>query len=223
MIWTLPNILTLLRLASALVLVLGYAVLARPWADFLALGLFVAAALTDWLDGRLARRLGQVSRFGTMLDPIADKAMVVIALLVVAGYAGMTPLIVLPGALILMREVAVSGLREYLGDNAHALKVTPLAKWKTTAQMAALSLLFGDAILLHYFGMWTLGMDRQMVTDILAGRTPDELGLRWLYRARLGSWYGGLGLWWLATALTVATGWDYFAKARPYLREGAET
>jgi len=218
-IWTVPNILTLLRLVSAFGLVLGYAVLARPAADFLALGLFVAAALTDWLDGRLARGLGQVSRFGTMLDPIADKAMVVIALLVVAGYAGMTPLIVVPGALILMREVSVSGLREYLGDKASALKVTKLAKWKTTAQMVALSLLFVDAILLHYLGMWTIGMDRQMVIDILAGHVEDEFGLRWLYRARLASWYGGLGLLWLAALLTLATGWDYFAKARPFLKE----
>ena len=77
-----------------------------------------------------------------MLDPIADKAMVVIALLVITGYSGMDPWLILPATAILFREVFVSGLREYLGDTAGLLKVTNLAKWKTTAQMTAIAVLF---------------------------------------------------------------------------------
>src|SRR5690606_16889536 len=105
---------------------------ARPWADWYALALFVTAALTDFVDGYLARLWKQESRFGAMLDPIADKAMVIIALLVITGFSGMNPWILLPTTLILFREVFVSGLREFLGATAGLLQVTQLAKWKTT-------------------------------------------------------------------------------------------
>ena len=119
----------------------------RPWADWFALVLFISAALTDWLDGYLARTWKQESRFGAMLDPIADKAMVVIALLVITGISGMNPWILLPATVIMFREVFVSGLREFLGATAGLLSVTKLAKWKTTAQMVAIRCCFWRACL----------------------------------------------------------------------------
>ena len=137
MTWNIPNILTVIRLLAAPGVVVMFLYFTRPWADWFALVLFIGAAVTDWLDGFLARSWKQESRFGAMLDPIADKAMVVIALLVITGYAGMNPWILLPATLIMFREVFVSGLREFLGDAAGSLKVTKLAKWKTTAQMVA--------------------------------------------------------------------------------------
>ena len=83
-----------------------------------ALTLFITAAITDWFDGYLARLWKQESKFGTMLDPIADKAMVVIALLIITGYSGMNPWLILPATVILFREIFVGGLREFLGAKA---------------------------------------------------------------------------------------------------------
>ena len=125
----------------------------RPYADWFALILFLSAAITDWFDGYLARAWKQETKIGAMLDPIADKAMVVIALMILVGYSAehWTPWLVLPATVILFREVFVSGLREYLGDVAGTLKVTKLAKWKTTAQMVAIAVLFSQGIFEHYF------------------------------------------------------------------------
>ena len=141
MSWTVPNILTVLRLIAAPCVALVFAVLARPAADWVALVLFVGASATDWIDGYLARAWNQQTRFGTMLDPIADKAMVIIALAVVLGLSELDPWVLVPGTVILFREVFVSGLREFLGAQAGQLKVTKLAKWKTTVQMVAITLL----------------------------------------------------------------------------------
>jgi len=219
MVWNLPNILTLLRLLAAPGVAVMFLYFTRPYADWFALILFVSAAVTDWFDGYLARAWKQESKFGTMLDPIADKAMVVIALLVVTGFSGMDPWILLPATVILFREVFVSGLREFLGDTAGTLKVTNLAKWKTTAQMVALAVLFAQGVFEHYFGMQAWGMDEAMVSDILNGREEDVLGLSWKYHAMNISWTMGVFLLWIAGLLTLITGWDYFAKARPYLKE----
>ena len=140
--WNLPNLLTLLRLVAAPGVPLMFLFISRPFADFAALALFVLAAVTDWIDGHLARSWQQESRFGAAMDPIADKAMVVIALVVITGYSGMNPWLILPATVILFREVFVAGLREFLGADAGRLKVTPLAKWKTTAQMTAIAVMF---------------------------------------------------------------------------------
>ena len=218
MTWTLPNILTVLRLLAAPGVAIMFLYFARPWADWYALALFVGAAVTDFFDGYIARAWKQESRFGAMLDPIADKAMVIIALLVITGFSGMNPWILLPATLILFREVFVSGLREFLGATAGLLAVTRMAKWKTTLQMVAIAALFSTGAFEHYFGMESLGMDAQIVDDILSGAIPDELGLRWKYNGMLVSWYAGIVLLWAAALLTVLTGWDYFRKALPYLR-----
>ena len=219
MTWTLPNILTMGRLLAAPGLAVMFLYFTRPYADWFALLLFISAALTDWLDGHLARSWKQVTRVGTMLDPIADKAMVVIALMVIVGYSSMSPWLVLPATVILFREVFVSGLREYLGDSAGTLKVTPLAKWKTTAQMIAIAVLFAQGVFEHYFGMSIQGMDAAMVSDILEGRVEDLHGLWWKYQGMI--WSGHVGMWllWLAAALTLVTGLDYVNKSVPYLKD----
>ena len=219
MVWNLPNILTVLRLLAAPGVAVMFLYFTRPYADWFALILFVSAAVTDWFDGYLARAWKQESKFGAMLDPIADKAMVVIAHLVVPGFSVMNPWILLPATVILFREVFVSGLREFLGDTAGTLQVTKLAKWKTTAQMVALAVLFAQGVFEHYFGMHAWGMDEALVSDILNGREEDLLGLNWKYHAMNISWTVGVVLLWIAGLLTMLTGWDYFSKARPYLKD----
>jgi CDP-diacylglycerol--glycerol-3-phosphate 3-phosphatidyltransferase len=219
MIWNLPNILTVLRLIAAPGLAVMFLYFTRPYADWFALALFVIAAATDWIDGYLARAWKQETKLGAMLDPIADKAMVIIALMVLVGNSSMSPWLVLPATFILFREVFVSGLREYLGDTAGTLKVTPLAKWKTTVQMTAVAVLFAQGVFEHYLGMSVIGMDGELVGQILDGDVEDLLGLRWKLTGM--EWAGRIGLWllWLAAALTLVTGFDYLRKAMPYLKE----
>ena len=219
MTWTLPNILTVLRLLAAPGLAVMFLYFTRPYADWFALFLFVFAAVTDWFDGYLARAWKQESKFGAMLDPIADKAMVVIALLVVTGFSGMDPWILLPATVILFREVFVSGLREFLGDTAGTLKVTQLAKWKTTAQMVALAVLFAKGVFEHYFVMNSWGMDAALIESVLSGQEQDVMGLSWTYDGMIASWWGGVVLLWVAATLTLITGMDYFNKALPHLKE----
>lgn len=143
-----PNFLTLLRLIAAPAIALVFLILDRPAADILAFLIFTLASITDFVDGYLARKWGQVTQFGRVLDPIADKAMVIIGLAVLFSVFGFTYLLVIPAVVIFFREVFVSGLRESLGDRAVGLKVTGLAKWKTTVQMVAIgALLLGGATL----------------------------------------------------------------------------
>lgn len=218
MIWNLPNILTVGRLLAAPGVVLMFLYFSRPYADWFALLLFVSAAVTDFFDGYLARLWKQQTKFGAMLDPIADKAMVVIALLVITGYAGMNPWILLPTTVIIFREVFVSGLREFLGDTAGTLSVTKLAKWKTTAQMVAIAVLFGTGIFGHMLLDRMTGMDASVVEEILAGG-DDPLGLRMIDLAARVTWWVGIVLLWVAALLTLVTGFDYFRKALPFLKE----
>ncbi len=219
MTWNFPNILTALRLIAAPGIAVMFLYFTRPYADWYALTLFVLAAITDWIDGHIARSWKQETRLGAMLDPIADKAMVVIALMVIVGYSSMSPWLVLPATMILFREVFVSGLREFLGDTAGTLKVTRIAKWKTTMQMVAIAVLFANGVFEHYFGMSTFGMDDAMVLDIIEGREQDILGLQWKLTGMI--WTSHLGLWllWIAAALTLVSGIDYFRKSIPYLKD----
>jgi len=208
-----------MRLLAAPGLVVMFLYFTRPWADMFALALFVVAAITDWLDGYIARTWKQESKFGKMLDPIADKAMVVIALLVITGIFGMNSWILLPATLIIFREVFVFGLREFLGADANTLSVTKLAKWKTTTQMIAISVLFLNGVFTHYYGMHSQGMDAALISDILNGREEDVLGLVWKYHGVFWSFWIGVVLLWLAVILTLQTGLDYFRKSLPFLKE----
>ena len=215
----LPTLLTVLRLLAAPGVAIMFLYFTRPFADWLALILFVGAAVTDWFDGHIARSWKQETKLGAMLDPIADKAMVVIALMVIVAFSSWSPWLVLPATLILFREVFVSGLREYLGDVAGTLKVTQLAKWKTTLQMIAIAVLFSQGVFEHYLGMSVFGMDQQMIEAILDGEVEDHLGLGWKLAGM--EWAGllGLALLWVAAVLTAITGFDYLRKAQPHLKE----
>ena len=207
MIWTVPNILTIIRVIAAPCVALSFAIFERPLADWLAFFLFTGAAFTDFVDGWYARRYDAHSAFGKMLDPIADKAMVIIALFSLAVLYGVNWWFAVPATVILLREVLVSGLREYLGSIK--LDVTKLAKWKTTAQMFAIGGLFLAAGWNTYF-------------DIANVQPAGELAARKMKIARVGGgyvFYISMGLLWIAAALTLMTGWDYFRKGMRYIRE----
>ena len=155
----------------------------------IAFGLYAAMGITDYFDGYLARTSGTVSKLGIFLDPIADKIMVASVILVLAAqgvlrgpYVGDAH--VVAGLIILAREIAVSGLREFLGPLQVSVPVSKLAKWKTTFQMVSL----GSLILGQGLPQWTM-----MVGNIEAN-VPHTVGLTTL---------------WAAAVLTVITGWDY--------------
>jgi CDP-diacylglycerol--glycerol-3-phosphate 3-phosphatidyltransferase len=217
--WTIPNILTILRLLAAPGVAIMFLYFARPWADWFALVLFLVAAITDYFDGYLARLWKQESRVGAMLDPIADKAMVVIALLVITGYSGMDPWLILPATAIIFREVFVSGLREYLGNTSRQLSVTKLAKWKTTAQMVAIAVLFA-AMGLEYIREQAAARNRALIAELQsAGLARDYNLLTFANWSGESVWLIGLALTWVAAALTLITGWDYLRKAMPHLKD----
>lgn len=222
--FNIPNLLTIFRLLAALVVGLIYTVLPAPYADWVALLLFMAAAFTDYLDGYLARKWNQISAFGRMMDPIADKAMVLIALLIVAVRSQYVPYysdigILLPITVIIFREVSVSGLREFLGDRANTLQVTKLAKWKTAVQMLAITVILSSFLFGHYYWAYSSGMSNEIVIGVLEGEIEDRFGLRWI--VPMLDWSTWLGQWllWAAALLTFITGFDYFRKALPMLKE----
>jgi CDP-diacylglycerol--glycerol-3-phosphate 3-phosphatidyltransferase len=219
--WTLPNTLTVLRLLAAPGVAVMFLYFHRPWADWFALALFVGAAITDYFDGYLARLWHQESKFGAMLDPIADKAMVVIAIMVLTGYSGMNPWLILPATVILFREVFVSGLREFLGNTAGTLKVTKLAKWKTTAQMVAIAVLFLGTGLEYLNGVAMQGMTPNQYTAAVNAGLADPV--RACGKRDCASLAGdvGLVLMWIAALLTAITGLDYFNKSKPHLKDDA--
>ena len=217
--WTIPNILTTMRLLAAPGVPVMFLYFHRPIADWFALTLFVSAAITDYFDGYLARLWKQESKFGTMLDPIADKAMVVIALLILTGYSGMNPWLILPATVILFREVFVGGLREYLGSKAGLLKVTKLAKWKTTAQMVAIAVLFLGTGLEHLEGIARQGKTIEEYALLVAQGVADPIRSCGMRGCSSYATLAGLTLIWIAAALTAYTGWDYFAKALPQLKD----
>lgn len=217
--WNIPNFLTLLRLLAAPGVVVMFLYFHRPWADWFALALFVVAALTDWFDGYLARLWHQETRLGAMMDPIADKAMVAIAIMVLTGYNGMNAWLILPATVILFREVFVSGLREYLGASAGLLKVTRLAKWKTTAQMVAIAVLFLGTGLDYLNGVAMQGMTPEQYAEAVSAGLADPV--RACGNRDCASFANILGfvLIWIAAGLTALTGWDYFRKSAPFLRD----
>ena len=146
MLTDLPNLLTLSRIAAIPLLVVLVA-LRQPAADLAACVLFSTAAITDYFDGKLARGRRQQSDIGRMLDPIADKLLVGAALMMLVGQGRLSDWGLYPAIVIMLREILVSGLREYLAAIRIGLPVTPLAKWKTGFQMGALgTLLAGDSV-----------------------------------------------------------------------------
>jgi cardiolipin synthase (CMP-forming) len=186
---TLPNILTLSRIFT--VPLLAFLLWWPDW-EFgygMAFGLYCLMGITDYFDGYLARSSGAVSRLGVFLDPIADKIMVAAVILVLTAqgilrgpYVG--DMHVIAGLVILMREIAVSGLREFLGGLQVSIPVSKLAKWKTTFQLVSLgALILGAAM--PWWNVWLGSLEINV---------PHTVGLTTL---------------WAAAALTVVTGWDY--------------
>ena len=175
---TLPNLLTMFRVAVIPVFV-GLFFLESAAGQWLACGVFAAAAITDYFDGYLARARNEHSEFGKFLDPIADKLLVGAALLIMAGFGQISGLTMIPALVILCREILVSGLREYLAGQDVSLPVSQLAKWKTTVQMVALSIL--------------------IVGDAAHPAIPAAVPVRLI---------GEAGLW-IAAVITLVTGYDY--------------
>ena len=179
MLTDLPNVLTLSRIAAIPLLVVLVAI-STPAADLAACIVFSIAAITDYFDGKLARSRRQQSDLGRMLDPIADKLLVGAALMMLVGHNRLSEFGLYPAIVIMLREILVSGLREYLAGIRIGLPVTRLAKWKTGFQMGALgTLLAGNtsAALLHLSFLPVSGIGETML--------------------------------WIAAALTLITGWDY--------------
>ena len=185
----LPNILTLSRILA--IPLLAFLLWWPGWeAGYLmAFGLYSLMGITDYFDGYLARTSGTVSKLGIFLDPIADKIMVAAVILVLAAQGVLTgPYVgdahVIAGLIILMREIAVSGLREFLGPLQVSVPVSRLAKWKTTFQMLALgSLILGQGL-----------PDWNVMIGTVDANVPHTVGLITL---------------WGAAVMTVITGWDY--------------
>lgn len=146
-----PNLLTVLRVLLIPIFILLFYV-PYHWSYLAASSVFAVAAATDWLDGYLARRWQQSTPFGAFLDPVADKLMVAVALvLLVQVHANLW--LTLPAAVIIGREIVVSALREWMaemGARAH-VAVSNLGKWKTAAQMLALVILLGNP---PVWGFW---------------------------------------------------------------------
>ncbi len=186
---TLPNLLTLSRIVT--VPLLAFFLWWPDWAFgySVAFAIYCLMGVTDYFDGYLARSSGAVSRLGIFLDPIADKIMVAAVILVLSAqgilrgpYVG--DMHVIAGLVILVREIAVSGLREFLGGIQVSVPVSRLAKWKTTFQMVSLgALILGNA--LPRWNVWLGGLEINV---------PHTVGLTTL---------------WAAAALTLITGWDY--------------
>lgn len=159
---TLPNILTLSRIFAVPILV---ALLWYPgWELGYGLGfaLYCLMGLTDYFDGYVARAQGAVSRLGVFLDPIADKIMVAAVIVMLVGTrhdaASITGLHLIPALIILLREIAVSGLREFLADLRVSVPVSQLAKWKTTLQLVALGALILAGALPGHFWIKEVGL-----------------------------------------------------------------
>lgn len=158
--FTLPTYLTLLRIALIpLLMVVFY----LPW-EYSRLActiVFVIAGFTDWLDGYLARKMGLETAFGAFLDPVADKLMVAFVLILVVQ-AEANPYLTVPAAIIIGREITIASLREWMAEIGQRakVKVSQLGKWKTTAQMAAISfLLYRDdlwGLPINNLGYWLL-------------------------------------------------------------------
>jgi len=144
-IYTIPNCLTFFRIA-AVVPMMGLVLVGTNWAMGAALVLFALAALSDFLDGWLARRLNQYSDLGRILDPIADKIIVGTMLPVLAARVEMPVISLIAIGLIMMREFMISGLREAMAGRNTPIMVSQLAKWKTTCQLLAVMGLLAGAI-----------------------------------------------------------------------------
>jgi cardiolipin synthase len=203
---SLPNLLTYARIAAIPVVVAcmyWQAILQGGlWLRWVALAIFIAAAITDFFDGYLARTWDQQSKLGRMLDPIADKLLVASCLLMLAADETIKGWSLFAAIIILCREILVSGLREYLAELRVSVPVTKLAKWKTAMQLVAIGfLLCGEA------------GDTVLSKAVLAWRWKSGEDFIPLANSF------GLVLLWISALLTLYTGWDYFRAGMRHLIE----
>lgn len=203
--FALPNALTILRIALVPVFVVAF-VLPGDSARLVAFGVFVIAGVSDWLDGFAARKLKAGSDFGRMLDPIADKVLVAVALMMLVAEGNFRKVVpgsdetvfsllrLIPALIILSREILVSGLREFLAGTRVSVPVTAVAKFKTAVQMMAI----GAMILTPVIGSYAVGLPGASYSFIVIAHF----------------------LLWVAAALTVWTGVIYFRNGMRHLRPG---
>jgi cardiolipin synthase (CMP-forming) len=201
---SLPNILTYARIAAIPVVVgciYAQSIMDGPlWLRWVAVAVFIAAGVTDFLDGYYARIWDQHSAFGRMLDPIADKLLVASCLLMLAADGIIHGWSLWAAIVILCREILVSGLREYLAGLRVSVPVTKLAKWKTTVQLVAIGfLLAGEA-------------GDMMVPVLIPSVAPLGPVVTQI----------GLLLLWISAIVTIYTGWDYFRAGIHHLIEEDE-
>src|ERR1700749_4030672 len=198
--FALPNALTILRIILVPVFAVAF-VLPGDVARIVAFLIFALAGISDWLDGFAARKLNAGSDFGRMLDPIADKVLIAVALMMLVAEGtftqvkpnGMLSLLKLvPAIIILAREILVSGLREFLAGTRVSVPVTAIAKFKTAVQMVAIGAM--------------------ILTPLADTFVP---GLPALSYAAIA-----YALLWIAAALTVYTGWIYFRNGMAHIRPG---
>jgi CDP-diacylglycerol--glycerol-3-phosphate 3-phosphatidyltransferase len=182
-ILNLPNILTMLRIA-AIPLLAGLLLSPSREAGFWAAAVFALASITDWLDGYLARRMGIVTVFGKFLDPIADKLIVMAAMIMILPFGRVPAWIVL---VILGREIIITGLRGIASSEGIVIQASDLGKFKTIFQIVAIL-----GLLLHYEYNWFFG-----IAHPLLHVNMHNVGMFYL---------------WIATALTVWSGVDYLAR-----------
>ena len=182
MLRKIPNILTVGRILIVPFFVLAF-YLPGSYGDLTALILFIVASFTDFLDGMLARLLGEESKLGELLDPIADKIIVATALILLVMDGTIRHYEVIAAIIILTREILISGLREFLAKGKIKLPVSNLSKLKTVLQMVSIALL-------------------------LSGDTGNKIINFQDYNAQTI----GIILLWLSAALTLFTGYDYMRK-----------
>ena len=182
MLKKIPNILTIGRILIVPFFVLAF-YLPGSYGDLTALILFIIASFTDFLDGMLARLLGEESKLGELLDPIADKIIVATALILLVMDGTIRHYEVIAAIIILTREILISGLREFLAKGKIKLPVSNLAKLKTVLQMVSIALL-------------------------LSGETGNKIINFQDYNAQTI----GIILLWLSAALTLFTGYEYMRK-----------
>jgi len=164
--YTLPNLLTGLRIVLIPVIV-GLFYVPSGWGDILACILFAIAGITDSLDGYVARRMGQVSRLGAFLDPVADKLIVATALVLLVS-RNPTKIVTLTAIVIIGREIAISALREWMAEigSRRKVAVSALGKFKTIAQIVGLSMMLFHEDLLG-LPIYKLGLALTVVAAVL--------------------------------------------------------
>ena len=165
-IYTIPNIITFIRII--LIPIILYLLFSEnPNIVLLAGGLFIISSISDYFDGYLARILNQSSKLGTLLDPIADKLLIASVIVVLVDTNVISNLHVIPAIIILLREIAISGLREFLAKMNTDMPVSRLAKYKTTFQMVSLSILIISlGFQLNDF-LWNLGLVTLWIAAII--------------------------------------------------------